>query len=143
MILQAIEEQCLEEMLIIAAALSVQDPRDRPMERQEAADQAHGKYRDETSDFLSFLRLWNFLRRKEQELSSRQFRKFCRENFLSFIRVREWQDVHAQLAQQVRELGGATTNTQSIGKIRLCVSTIVSKGCGDEATCPFNRPLTG
>jgi ATP-dependent helicase HrpA len=105
MCLQAIEEGCLEEVLIIAAALSVQDPRDRPMEQQEAADQAHGKYRDETSDFLSFVRLWNFLRRKEQELSSRQFRKFCRENFLSFIRVREWQDVHAQLAQQIRELG--------------------------------------
>ncbi|MBC8107048.1 MAG: ATP-dependent RNA helicase HrpA [Anaerolineae bacterium] len=105
MCLQAIEEDCLDEMLIIAAALSVQDPRDRPMDQQEAADQAHGKYRDETSDFLSFLRLWNFLKRKEQELSSRQFRKFCRENFLSFIRVREWQDVHAQLAQQIHELG--------------------------------------
>jgi ATP-dependent helicase HrpA len=105
MILQAIEEDCVDEVLIIAAALSVQDPRDRPMDQQDAADQAHTKYRDETSDFLSFLRLWNFLKRKEEELSSRQFRKFCRENFLSFIRVREWQDVHAQLAQQVHELG--------------------------------------
>jgi ATP-dependent helicase HrpA len=105
MILQAIEEDCLDEVLIIAAGLSVQDPRDRPMDQQEAADQAHGKYRDETSDFLSYLRLWNFLKRKEEELSSRQLRKFCRENFLSFIRVREWQDVHAQLAQQVHELG--------------------------------------
>jgi hypothetical protein len=70
-----------------------------PMQRTPA------RYRDQTSDFLSYLRLWNFVKRKEDELSSRQFRKFCRENFLSFIRVREWQDVHAQVRQMVHEIG--------------------------------------
>jgi ATP-dependent helicase HrpA len=105
MILQSLEEDCLDEVLIIASALSVQDPRVRPFDQLEAADAAHAKYRDEASDFLSFLRLWNFLKRKEEELSSRQFRKFCSENFLSFIRVREWQDVHGQLRQMVHELG--------------------------------------
>jgi len=105
MILQALDEDCLDEVLIIASALSVQDPRSRPIDQQQAADVAHEKYRDENSDFLSFLRLWNFLKRKEEELSNRQFRKFCQENFLSFIRVREWQDVHAQLRQMVNEMG--------------------------------------
>jgi ATP-dependent helicase HrpA len=105
MILQSIEEDCLDEVLIIASALSVQDPRSRPFDQVEAADAAHAKYRDETSDFLSYLRLWNFLKRKEGELSTRQFRRFCTENFLSFIRVREWQDVHGQLRQMVHEMG--------------------------------------
>ena len=105
MILQSIEEDCLDEVLIIASALSVQDPRSRPFDQVEAADAAHAKYRDETSDFLGYLRLWNFLKRKEDELSTRQFRRFCAENFLSFIRVREWQDVHAQLRQMIHEMG--------------------------------------
>jgi ATP-dependent helicase HrpA len=113
MILEAIDEDCLDEVLIIASALSVQDPRDRPMDKQEAADAAHARFKDETSDFLAYLKLWNFVRRKERELSSRHFRRFCRENFLSFMRLREWEDVHGQLKQLVSEMSQRQKRTPS------------------------------
>ena len=97
MLLGARKEGCLEQMLIIAAALSVQDPRDRPMDKQAAADQRHAKFADERSDFLALLKLW-----KVQEQPG--LRRYCRENFLSFARLREWKDVHRQLQESVDEL---------------------------------------
>jgi ATP-dependent helicase HrpA len=97
MLVAAREEKCLDEVSIIAAALSVQDPRERPMERAAAADERHARFADERSDFLGVLKLW-----KLQEESG--LRRLCRENFLSYPRMREWRDVHQQLERLVQEL---------------------------------------
>jgi ATP-dependent helicase HrpA len=97
MLVAAKTEGCLEQMLVIAAALSVQDPRDRPLDKAAAADQRHAKFADERSDFLGYLKLWKAF---GQGIS----RKDCRENFLSYARMREWRDIHAQLRQSVEEL---------------------------------------
>ena len=104
MILGGADENCVEDVLIIAAALAVQDVRERPMELAERADAAHAKFRDEQSDFISMLMLWNFVRRQERQLSHSRFRKMCRENFLSFTRLREWRDVHEQLTSAAGDL---------------------------------------
>lgn len=106
MILAARNHQCLREMLIIASALSIQDPRDRPMDAQEAADNAHRKFIDNRSEFLTYLKIWNWfdeaLKNKE---SNRLLRESCRTQFLSFLRLREWRDIHAQLLSIVNEKG--------------------------------------
>ena len=103
MILAASEEGCLHEMLIIAAALEVQDPRERPLEKQEAADKAHAQFADEQSDFLSYLKIWDFYHKLKDTLSRNQLQKACRQNFLSFMRLREWLDVHRELLEIVEE----------------------------------------
>jgi len=102
MILAAREEDCLAEVLVIAAALSVQDPRERPLDETGAADRAHEPFRDQTSDFMGLLKLWEFYGEQSKKLSSSKLRKLCQTNFLSFIRMREWQDIHHQL----KELAG-------------------------------------
>lgn len=104
-ILAGHEENCLHEILIIASVLEGQDPRDRPIEYQQAADQAHEKFRHESSDFLSFLKLWDFSQHLRQELSQSKFKLACRQNFLSANRLREWGEIHRQLQQLVREAG--------------------------------------
>ena len=104
MILAAREEDVLHEVLIIAAALSVQDPRERPMDFQEAADQAHAKFRDESSDFVSYLHLWRAFHHQMKHLSGSKLRKWCKENFLSFVRLREWNDIHTQLRSTLNEI---------------------------------------
>jgi ATP-dependent helicase HrpA len=105
MVLAARDEGVMEEVLIIASALSVQDPRERPMDQQEAADAAHQKFRDPKSDFLSHLKLWNWYHEQTASLSTSKLRKLCQENFLSYVRLREWHDVHAQLHSMVGEMG--------------------------------------
>ncbi len=106
MILAGRDHQCLAEMLIIAAALSVQDPRDRPQEAQGAADNAHKKFADEKSEFLSWMKIWKWFEEAiEHKKSNRQLQEHCRENFLSQLRLREWRDVHSQLFTLVREQG--------------------------------------
>ncbi len=106
MILAGRDHQCLHEMLIIAAALSVQDPRDRPQEAQGAADQAHKKFADDKSEFLSYLKIWKWFDEAiEHKKSNRQLQEQCREYFLSQLRLREWRDVHSQLFTLVREQG--------------------------------------
>jgi ATP-dependent helicase HrpA len=104
MILAARDENCLEEVLIIASALSVQDPRERPLDMQQAADEAHSKWRDENSDFLAYLHLWTWYEEKRAHLSTNQLRKACRQNFLSFVRMREWREIHHQLKELLGEL---------------------------------------
>ncbi len=104
-ILAGEQENCLHEVLIIAAALEVQDPRERPLEKQQAADEAHTKFSHEESDFLSYLKLWDFYQKLKSDLSRNQLRKACRQNFLSYNRLREWADVHSQLVQLVEEIG--------------------------------------
>jgi ATP-dependent helicase HrpA len=105
MVLAAPEHDCLNEVLVIAAALAIQDPRDRPADKEEQADQRHARFRDETSDFLGWLRLWNHLRRARRDRTSSQFRRMCRDEFLNYRRIREWQDVHAQLREVAAEIG--------------------------------------
>ncbi|WP_186117662.1 ATP-dependent RNA helicase HrpA [Burkholderia gladioli] len=106
MILAARDQQALREVLIIASALSVQDPRDRPIEAQERADQAHRKFADERSEFLQWLRIWSWFEEAvAHKKSNRQLVDACRANFLSHLRLREWRDVHSQLLTVVREHG--------------------------------------
>jgi ATP-dependent helicase HrpA len=104
MILAARDEGVLHDVLIIAAALSVQDPRERPMEMQDAADQAHAKFRDEQSDFLSYLHLWKAFHHQMKHLSGSKLRRWCKENFVSFVRMREWHDIHQQLHSTLTEM---------------------------------------
>ena len=106
MILAALDNVCLSEMLIIAAAVSVQDPRDRPLEAQAAADLAHKKFADDKSEFLSYLKIWAWFEDAiAHKKSNRLLQESCRANFLSQLRLREWRDVHAQLLTIVREQG--------------------------------------
>jgi ATP-dependent helicase HrpA len=105
MLLASDAEGCLTEMLILAAALSVQDPRDRPSEKQDQADLTHKRFADERSDFLAYLNLWRYIREQERHLSGSKMRQFCRDNFLSFMRVREWEEVHSQLRELSGEIG--------------------------------------
>ena len=97
MIVQANREGALNEVLIIAAALSVQDPRERPADKKQASDQAHKTYAHEQSDFLSWVNLWELYEEQRQSLSQSQLRKFAKKHYLSFMRMREWRDIHHQL----------------------------------------------
>ena len=113
MILAAREGHCLKEVLIIASALSVQDPRDRPQEAQQAADQAHRKFMDEKSEFLGWVKLWKWFEEAvAHKKSNRQLQDQCRENFLSHVRLREWRDVHSQLLTTVAEQGWKLNETE-------------------------------
>ncbi|MEH6435037.1 ATP-dependent RNA helicase HrpA [Massilia sp. DD77] len=106
MILAALDNQCLSEMLIVASALSTQDPRDRPIEYQQQADEKHKKFADEKSEFLSYLKIWKWFEEAiEHKKTNRQLQDNCRANFLSQLRLREWRDVHSQLLTIVREQG--------------------------------------
>ncbi|MBK1720820.1 ATP-dependent RNA helicase HrpA [Thiocystis violacea] len=105
MLLAATEQPCLDEVLIIAAALSVQDPRERPLDKQQAADEIHATFAHPDSDFLTFLNLWDFLEKERKELSRNKFIKLCQRHFLSWNRVQEWHDIHTQLREQMLEMG--------------------------------------
>ena len=105
MILAAGQHGCVREVLIIAAALSIIDPRERPTDAREAADAMHRRFAVPGSDFLAFLALWDYLRAKQAELSASAFRRMCRREYLHYLRVREWQDVYGQLRQAAADLG--------------------------------------
>ena len=105
MLLEAAHTGCLRELLVIGAALSVQDPRDRPQEKRQQADEAHALFADERSDFLSLLGLWDYLQDKKRHLTRRKFERLCREHFVSPRRFREWEDIHRQLREQLHEMG--------------------------------------
>jgi ATP-dependent helicase HrpA len=105
MVLEAAKNGCVREVMIITAALSIQDPRERPTDKQEAAQQKHARFADKTSDFLAYLNLWEYLREQQKALSNNQFRKLCRADFLNYLRVREWQDIYSQLRQLAKPLG--------------------------------------
>ncbi len=107
MILEAERLGCVREVLVIAAALSLQDPRERPAEQQAQADQAHARFRAEGSDFLTWLTLWRHLREQQREQSGSAFRRMCKREFLNYLRVREWQDFESQLRQVCKEMGVA------------------------------------
>jgi ATP-dependent helicase HrpA len=105
MLLASVDHHCLAEVLIIAAALSVQDPRERPLEKQQTADEIHATFFHESSDFLTFLSLWQFLDQERDQLSRNKFRKLCQRHFLSWNRVQEWRDIHTQLRLAMHEMG--------------------------------------
>ncbi len=105
MILQAQQEGCVREVLVIAAALSIPDPRERPTEHEDAAKQKHARFNDEHSDFVAYLKLWDYLRGRRHELSGNQFRRLCRDEFLHYLRIREWQDLVGQLRTIARSIG--------------------------------------
>ena len=93
-----------QKVMAIVAGLSIQDPRERPLEKRPQADQQHARFVDPTSDFLTLLNLWNYLEEKQKELSGNQFRRQIKGEYLNYLRVREWQDVYRQLARMARPL---------------------------------------
>ncbi len=105
MILSAVNFGCVYEMMIIVSALSIQDPRERPQEKQQASDEKHRRFTDKKSDFLAFLNLWRYLQEQQKELSKNQFRRQCQKDFLNYLRIREWQDIYHQIRLTVREMG--------------------------------------
>jgi ATP-dependent helicase HrpA len=108
MILEAGHQGCVREVLIITAALSIQDPRERPTDAREAADAMHVRFAEPGSDFLPFLTLWDYLHERQRELSGSAFRRMCRREHLHYLRVREWQDLQGQLRQAARDVGIGT-----------------------------------
>ncbi|MEU5428312.1 ATP-dependent RNA helicase HrpA [Streptomyces olivoreticuli] len=105
MVLEADRNGCVREVMVIAAALSIQDPRERPSEKQQQADQQHARFKDETSDFLVFLNLWRYVREQQKALSSSAFRRMCKSEFLNYLRIREWQDIYSQLRTVAKQMG--------------------------------------
>jgi ATP-dependent helicase HrpA len=105
MIVEADKHACVREVMVIAAALSIQDPRERPTDAEAQAQQAHARFRDPNSDFLGYLNLWGYLKKQQKELSGNQFRRMCRSEYLNYLRVREWQDIFAQLRQVATQIG--------------------------------------
>ncbi len=105
MLIAAAKQNCLTEMLVIASALSIQDPRERPAEKQQQSDEKHRRFWHKDSDFLSFINLWQYYEEQRQELSQSQLRKLCSREFLNFLRMREWRDIHHQLRLVCKELG--------------------------------------
>ena len=99
MVIEGGAQECTAEVMVIAAALSIQDPRERPVDKQQQADEKHARFTDKESDFFSYLNLWRYLRERQRELSGNQFRRMCRTEFLNYLRVREWQDLYSQLRQ--------------------------------------------
>ncbi len=103
MVLTASDQGCLNEVMIITAGLSIQDPRERPLDKQQAADEKHKRFEEESSDFITLLKLWEYLQEQQKELTRNQFRRLCQKEFLAGQRVREWQDIYSQLKQACRE----------------------------------------
>lgn len=105
MLVAASENGSLREVLVIVAALSIQDPRERPADQQAQADQSHARFKDEHSDFVGYLNLWRYLKEQQKALSGSAFRRMCKREFLHYLRVREWQDLHTQLRQATKQQG--------------------------------------
>jgi ATP-dependent RNA helicase HrpA len=120
MLVTSSEQGSLAETLIVIAGLSVQDPRERPQDKQQAADQAHAPFTDKESDFVTLLNVWNFFEEQRQELSQNQLKKVCQKNFLSWMRMREWRDIHRQLTlicrQQKLKLNEQTASYPALHK---------------------------
>ncbi len=121
MIVEAGQRGCVREVMVLAAALTIQDPRERPTGdnagKQQQAAEKHARFKDENSDFTGFLNLWNYLQEKQEELSSTQFRRLCRNEFINYLRVREWQDLYSQLRQIARPLGFSLDNSRRVDPV--------------------------
>ncbi len=135
MVIEAPKFGCLKEVMVIAAALSIQDPRERPSDKQQASDEKHKRFFDKDSDFITFVNLWDYLQKQQKALSSNQFRKQCKQDYLNYLRVREWQDVYFQLHQSMREMN--TKLNQEAGSYQgihsaLLVGLLSHIGCKDQ-----------
>ncbi|MEU4695801.1 ATP-dependent RNA helicase HrpA [Nonomuraea dietziae] len=144
MVLEAEKNGCVREVMVIASALSIQDPRERPSDKQQQADEKHRRFADPESDFLSYLNLWNYLKDKQKELSSSAFRRMCRSEFLNYLRVREWQDIYSQLRQAL----GAVPNSQAASPYQIHVSLLAGllshlgvKDVVDKKAVDGRRPI--
>ncbi len=110
MLLAAKEKNCLQAVTIIVSALSVQDPRERPGNKQQAADQAHRQWWDEKSDFIAYITLWNAYEEQRQALSGNQLQKWCKKHFVAYMRMREWRDIHTQICIAIKRIGLSNKN---------------------------------
>ena len=149
MILAANEESCLSEVLIIAAALEIQDPRERPLDRQEEADAQHARFADRGSDFMGYLKLWDFYHKLKKELSRNQLRKACRQNFLSYNRMRDGPTSTASFWKLVEQAGSsqrseATGTIRSIGRFTGLLSNLAYRKDAHGIPWPAAaRPICG
>jgi ATP-dependent helicase HrpA len=116
MVLAGEKEKSLREVLVLASALSVQDPRERPISAQKQADESHRKFRDEASDFVGMLKLWDWYQDTRNRASKNQVRKQCRDNFVSFVRMKEWSDIHSQLLERCKEMEYRPTDASAKGE---------------------------
>jgi len=119
MIVEAARRGCAREVMVLAAALTIQDPRERPTDKQQQAAEKHARFKDEKSDFTGYLNLWNYLQEKQRELSSSQFRRLCRTEFINYLRVREWQELYTQLRQLAKPLGITVDNSRDTDPVGL------------------------
>jgi ATP-dependent helicase HrpA len=151
MVLAADEQHCLPEILVIASALAVQDPRERPAEKQQQSDQMHARFRHPRSDFMAWLNLWRYYEEQRQALSQNQLRKLCKREYLSFLRMREWRDLHTQLSiacrQQAMRPGTALPEEENYRGIHIALLTgllgnIAQLQEGREYLGSRNRKLT-
>ncbi|MEM9346872.1 MAG: ATP-dependent RNA helicase HrpA [Planctomycetota bacterium] len=136
MVLAGQEEGVLDEVLVIASGLEVQDPRERPIDQQGKADAAHEPFADPRSDFLAYLNLWSFYHEQKGKLSHNKLRKACKQNYLNYIRMREWIDVHQQLRQMVSELASAKLRAGARSSHRVHAANLKH----DSAVAPGSRP---
>lgn len=113
MVVEAAKQDCLSEVLIIAAGLSIQDPKERPQDKKQQADQMHEDFTNKESDFLGYFQLWQGFKEQQQALSSSQLRNWCKKHFINFMRMREWQDIVSQLKKSVAELGFGISSHQA------------------------------
>ena len=148
MIVEAERRGCLREVLVITAALSLQDPRERPVEQQAQADQKHARFKDETSDFLTWLNLWRYVRTQQRELSSSAFRRMCRAEYLNYLRIREWQSLESQLRQTAKQLKlsdrrpGATSPTATASTRRCWPGCSRTSGSATRRSATTSAPAT-
>ena len=144
MILESQRNNSLREVLVIASALSIQDPRERPADKQQKADEAHGRFRDEESDFSTLLKLWAHLEEQRRHLSKNQMRKYCQQNFLSFTRVREWHETHRQLQMQVKAMGLRNNDAEAnYAAIHQSLLSGLLSNIGTRADVPETKPGQG
>ena len=123
-------------MLVITAALSLQDPRERPVEQRAQADQKHARFTDPTSDFLTWLSLWRYLRTQQHELSSSAFRRMCRAEYLNYLRVREWQELESRAASPTWRLVDALIT------VRTLFAKVVPSALRRVAPASIERPAS-
>ncbi|HPE58923.1 MAG TPA: ATP-dependent RNA helicase HrpA [Thiolinea sp.] len=134
MLLTAEREGALQEVLIIAAALAIQDPRERPMDRQQAADEKHARFKAEDSDFLAYLKLWDYFHQQRKALSKSQFRKLCKKEFLSWTRLQEWHDIHQQIRVEMTAAQSPPQGGRALKKKSSLPSPLVGEGPGMGGT---------
>ncbi|XKM14539.1 ATP-dependent RNA helicase HrpA [Orbaceae bacterium ac157xtp] len=105
MLVEAKKHGAVKELMVITAGLSIQDPRERPFDKQQASDEQHRRFADKQSDFIAFNNLWHYIQEKQKELSSKQFRQLCHKEFLNYLRIKEWQDIYTQIRQTIKQIG--------------------------------------